>query len=70
MRAAPDCGETDRRDVRGEIVLGDACGGELYSHGSKVILSHTLGGSHHHSLCLPTGQHLQLKNNEAGPSNA
>ena len=40
MRAAPDCGETDRRDVRGEIVLGDACGGELYSHGSKVILSH------------------------------
>ena len=28
------------------------------------------GWSHHHSLCLPTGQHLQLKSSEAGPSNA
>ena len=42
MRAAVDGGETDRGEVRKEIVEGDACGGKLGSHGSKVILlSHT-----------------------------
>ena len=29
MRAAVDCGETDRGDVREEIVVGNACGGKL-----------------------------------------
>ena len=38
MRAAVDCGETDCGDVREEIVVGNACGGKLGSHGSKMIL--------------------------------
>ena len=37
-RAAVDCGETDQGDVREEIVVGNACGGKLGSHGSKAIL--------------------------------
>ena len=37
MRAAVDCGETDPGDVREEILLGNACGGKLGSHGSKAI---------------------------------
>ena len=41
-RAAVDCGETDPGDVREEILLGNACGGKLGSHGSKaILLSHT-----------------------------
>ena len=41
-RAAVDCGETDRGDVREEIVVGNACRGKPGSHGNKVILlSHT-----------------------------
>ena len=38
MRAAVDYGEKDRGDVREEIVVGNACGGKLGSHGSKAIL--------------------------------
>ena len=38
MRAAVDGGETDRGDVREEIVVGNACGGKSGSHGIKVIL--------------------------------
>ena len=37
-RAAVDCGEMDRGDVKEEIVAGNACGGKLGSHGSKEIL--------------------------------
>jgi len=37
-RAAVDCRETSQGDVRQEIVGGNACGGKLGSHGSKVIL--------------------------------
>ena len=37
-RAAVDCGEMDGGDVREEIVVGNACGGKLGSHGSKAIL--------------------------------
>ena len=37
-RAAVDCGETDRGDVREEIVIGNAYGGKQGSHGSKVML--------------------------------
>ena len=37
-RAAVDCGETDGGDVREEIVVGNACGGKLGSHGNKAIL--------------------------------
>ena len=35
VRAAVDCGETVPGDVREEIVVGNACGGEPGSHGSK-----------------------------------
>ena len=71
MSAAVDCGEMDRGDVREETVVGNACGGKPGSHGSKaVLLSHMQGWSHHHSLSLPRGQHGQLNNREAGPSNA
>ena len=38
MRAAVDCRETDRGDVKEEIVVGNACGEKPSSHGSKVIL--------------------------------
>ena len=37
-RDAVDCRETDRRDVREEIVVGNAGGGKPGSHRSKVIL--------------------------------
>ena len=37
-RADVDCGETDWGDVREEIVVGNAGGGKLGSHGSKAIL--------------------------------
>ena len=41
VRAAVDCRETDRGDVREETVVGSACGGKPGSHGSKAIrLSH------------------------------
>ena len=41
MRVAVDCRETDQRDVKKEIVVGNACGGKLGSHGSKEkLLSH------------------------------
>ena len=33
-----DCRETDRGGVREEIMVGNACGGKLGSHGSKAIL--------------------------------
>ena len=38
MRAAVDCGEMDRGDVRKEIMVGNDCGEKPVSHGSKVIL--------------------------------
>ena len=42
VRAAADCGETDRGDVREETVVGNACGRKLGSHGSQaILLSHT-----------------------------
>ena len=37
-RAAADCGETGRGDVREETVVGNACGGKPGSHGSRAIL--------------------------------
>ena len=37
-RAAVDFRETDRGDMREEIVVGNACGGKPGSLGSKVIL--------------------------------
>ena len=41
MRAAVDCGETDRGELREVIVVGNACGGKLGGYGSKaVLLSH------------------------------
>ena len=41
VRAAVDHRETDPGDVREEIVVGNACGGKLGSHGSKaIVLSH------------------------------
>ena len=35
MRAAIDCREMDRGDVREEIVVGNACGGKTGSHGRR-----------------------------------
>ena len=73
-RAAVDCGEPDREDVRKEIVGGNACGGMPGSCGSKaILLSHALGGGAITIASPPpppthTGQHLQLNNREAGPS--
>ena len=37
-RAAVDCREMDQGDVKEDIMLENACGAELGSHGSKVIL--------------------------------
>ena len=37
-RAAVDCRETDPREVREEIVVGNVCGGKSGTHRSKVIL--------------------------------
>ena len=37
-RAAVDCGETDRGEVREEIVVGYACGGKPGSHGNKAMM--------------------------------
>ena len=38
MRAAVDCREMYRGDVREEIVVGNACGGKPGSHANKAIL--------------------------------
>ena len=38
MKATVDRGESDCGDVREEIVVGNACGGKLGSHGSNAIL--------------------------------
>ena len=44
MRAAVDCRETDRGDVREEIMVGNACGRKPGSHESKaILLSHSYG---------------------------
>ena len=54
MKATVDRGESDRGDVREEIVVGNASGGMPDSHGSKVILlSHTWRGSHHQASLSP-----------------
>ena len=53
MRAAVDCGEMDRGEVREKTVMGNACGGKLGSHGSKaILLSHEYGVEYHYSLSL------------------
>ena len=38
MRAAVNCEEMDRGDVREETAVENACGGKSGSHGSKAIL--------------------------------
>ena len=41
VRAAVDCREMDRGDVREVTVVGNACGGKPGNHGSKeILLSH------------------------------
>ena len=41
VRAAVDCRETDRGDMREEMVVGNTCGRKQGSHGSKeILLSH------------------------------
>ena len=41
VRAAVDCAEMDRADVREETVVGNAFRGKLGSHGRKItVLSH------------------------------
>ena len=44
MRAAVDCRETDRGDVKEEIVVGNACGEKPGSHGSKAIQLNIVAG--------------------------
>ena len=46
--------ETDRGDVREEVVVGNACGGKPGTHGSKEILVTCRGWICHHSLSPPT----------------
>ena len=71
VRAAVDWGETSGRDVRQEIVVGNACGRKPGSHGSKAITAESqVGGGAVTIASLPTRQHRQLNNREAGPSNA
>ena len=42
MRAAVNCEEMDRGDVREETVVENFCGGKPGSHGSKaILLSHS-----------------------------
>ena len=42
MRSAIDFREIVQGDMREEIVVGNACGGKLDSHGSKaILLNHT-----------------------------
>ena len=44
MRAAVDCGETDRGEMREETMVGNTYGGKPGSHGSKaLLLSHVQG---------------------------
>ena len=44
MRPVVDCGEMAGRDVREEIVVPNAFGRKLSSHGSKaILLSHASG---------------------------
>ena len=71
MRAAVDCREIDKGDVRKKIVVGNAFGGKPGSCGSKaILLSHALGVEPSPwPLSFPTHQHWQLNNREAGPSN-
>ena len=53
-QAAVYCGETYQGAVREEIMVGNACGRKLGSHGSKeILLSHNRGWSHHHSPSPP-----------------
>ena len=69
-RAADDCGETSRGDVREETVVGKC----LWRKGRQPwkqdddAESHEVGGAIT-MASLPTGQHQQLSNREAGPSN-
>jgi len=43
-RAAVDCRETDRKGVREEILVGNACRTKPASHQSKAVqLSHAYG---------------------------
>ena len=59
MRAAVDCRETARGDVREESVWGNACGGKPGSHGSKAIdTAGSCGGGGAITIAsLPTHQH-------------
>ena len=71
MQAAVECGEMDQGDMREEIVAGNACGRKPGSHGSKAITAESqVGGGAVTIASLPTRQHRQLNNREAGPSNA
>ena len=41
VRSAVDCGGDNQGDMREETVVGNACGGKLGSHGTKVtFLNH------------------------------
>ena len=63
-------GDSDRGAVREETVVGNASGGKRGMEARQYCWVICSGWSHQHSLSLPTCQHPELNNSEAGPSNA
>ena len=69
MRAAVDCRETDRGDVREDTVEGISCGRKPGSLESKVLTAEScIVGGVITIASLSTRQHRQLNDREAGPS--
>ena len=69
VRAAVDCGETDQGEVKEEIVVGKCLwrkAGQLWKQGNTAELC--VGSRAITIASLPTCQHRQLNNREAGPS--
>ena len=70
MRAAVGYRETDRGDVNKKIMVGNACGENLSSHGSKaILLSHAVVAGTITIASLSPHTSIGVNNREAGPSN-
>ena len=69
--AAVDCGETEREEVREEIMVGNRLWRRARQPWKQcdTAESHLRGGAVT-IASLATGQHRQLNNREAGPSSA
>ena len=68
-RASVDCGEMDGGDVRGEIVMGTMEESWQPWKQGDTAESHVGSGAITLASLSPQGQHPQLNNREAGPSN-